>query len=189
MASPTHSLMSIDKFNGSNFHTWQIKIKCHLMKEGLWDVVHRAAPEDSDIEQVITYVSTAKNDKAYAIILLGLGDDYIHHISDIQSASRAWITLDTLFGPRSKNSKIALMISFFDLHMQVGATIASHVNYLRSLMVQLASVKSPISEDIAIAVLLKSLPNTYDTLVTTFKYHNDPTLEGIINALREEERT
>ena len=50
-------------------------------------------------------------------------------------------------------------------------------------------MKSPISEDIAIAVLLKSLPDTYATLVTTFKYHNNPTLEGIINALQEEERT
>ena len=86
MASSTHSLMSINKFNGSNFHTWQIKIKCHLMKEGLWDVVHHAAPEDLDIEQVVTYVPNAKNDKAYAIILLGLGDDYNHHISNIQSA-------------------------------------------------------------------------------------------------------
>ena len=93
--------------------------------------------------------------------MLGLGDDYIHHISDIQSASQAWI---------------ALMISFFYLHMQEGATIGSHINYLRSLMVQLASMKSPISEDIAIAVLLKSLPDTYAPLVTTFKYHNNPTL-------------
>ena len=65
------------------------------MKEGLWDVVHHTTPEDSDIEQVVTYVATAKNDKAYAIILLGLKNDYIHHISDIQSASQAWITLDS----------------------------------------------------------------------------------------------
>ena len=142
----------------------------------------------SDLEQPSTYSTSARNDKAFAIIALSLGDDYIHHISDLQSASQAWIKLDTLFGARTQNSKIALMISFFDLHMQDGDTIAAHVNQLRSLMVQLASIMTPISEDIAISVLLKSLPDVYDTLVTTLKYLPNPTIEGIINALQEEER-
>lgn len=191
-SSITNSFTSIEKFNGQNFHTWQMKVKYHLMREGLWDFIKRAsgdgAGDSSDIEPVITYTTSGKNDKAFAIIALALGDDYIHHISDLESASQAWIKLDILFGARTQSSKIALKISFFELTMKEGDSIAAHVNQLRSLMVQLSSVKSPVTEDDAIAVLLKSMPDTYDTIVTTLKYQPNPSLESIINALQEEER-
>ena len=38
------------------------------------------------------------------------------------------------------------------------------------------------------AVLLKSMPEEYDNLVTTLKYGPDPSFEGIISALQEDER-
>ena len=43
-------------------------------------------------------------------------------------------------------------------------------------MTQLASVNSPITEEDAMAVLLKSMPDTYDTIVTTLKNLPNPSL-------------
>ena len=55
-------------------------------------------------------------------------------------------------------------------------------------MNQLASIHSPVTEDDAMAMLLKSMPEEYDNLVTTLKYGPDPSFEGIISALQEDER-
>ena len=55
-------------------------------------------------------------------------------------------------------------------------------------MNQLASVDSPMIEDDSMAVRLKSMPKEYDNQVTTLKYGPNPSFEGIISALQEEER-
>ena len=55
-------------------------------------------------------------------------------------------------------------------------------------MNQLALVHSPVIEGDAMDVLLKSMPEEYDSLVTTLKYGLNPTFKGIISALQEEER-
>ena len=126
--------------------------------------------------------------RAFAIITLGLSDNYLHHISNLESPFEAWHKLDVLFGASSHTSKLALKIAFFELKMDSGTSVASHVNNLRILMTQLASVNSLIIEDDAMAVLFKSMPETYDTIVTTLKNLPNPSLEGIISALQEEER-
>ena len=55
-------------------------------------------------------------------------------------------------------------------------------------MNQLASINSLVTKDDAMAMLLKGMPKEYGILVTTLKYGLNPTFEGIISALQEEER-
>ena len=43
--------------------------------------------------------------KAFAIIALGLQDNYLHHISDLEDPTEAWATLDHLFGASNKHSR------------------------------------------------------------------------------------
>lgn len=183
MATTLH----VDKFNGQAFHTWQMKVKFTLMRENLWSLVQPSGASSST-SGVSPPRDIAKEEKAFAIIALGLSDNYLHHISDLESPSEAWHKLDVLFGASSHTSKLALKIAFFALTMDSGSSVATHVNNLRSLMTQLASVNSPITEEDAMAVLLKSMPDTYDTIVTTLKNLPNPSLEGIISALQEEER-
>ena len=49
----------------------------------------------------------ARDEKALAIIGLGLSDGYIHHITNIEDAIEAWDTLDRIFGAKGKHSKIS----------------------------------------------------------------------------------
>lgn len=58
---------------------------------------------------------------------------------------------------------------------------------LKSIMTQLASIDCKVDDDDAVAVLLKSMPEEYDSLITTLKNLPSPTLEGCISALLEEE--
>lgn len=110
--------------------------------------------ETTVTRRVARVYAGACDKRAFGIIALGLGDDYIHHISDLEIAVEARVKLDTLFGARSENFKLALKISFFELQMKHGDSIACHVNQMRSLMTQSAFVKSLVTEDDSMAVLL-----------------------------------
>lgn len=185
--SSTHTL-ALDKFDGSNFHTWQVKVKFHLMREGLWGLIMKTEVKPSTRDGELQW--TKRDEKAFAIIALALSDDYIHHVSDINSAAQAWEDLEKLFGAQAKNAKIALKIQFFSLVMNQGTTLATHINSMRSLMIQLAGIGAEVQEDDAVAVLLKSLRDLeeYQNVITTLQNLPDLTLQGVITSLQDEEK-
>ncbi|MCO5597941.1 hypothetical protein L7F22_052027 [Adiantum nelumboides] len=66
--------------------------------------------------------------------------------------------------------------------------LASHLNNMQSLMTQLAGISLKVDEDIAIAVLLKSLPSNYDHIVTTLTNMPISKLVDMQASLLEEEK-
>lgn len=135
----THA--AIEKFNGQGFHTWQMKIKFHLMKYNLWNLVKGTSSSNEREKE------PQRLEQAFAIIALGLGDNYLHHIANLEDPAEAWAVLDHLFGASSKHSKLSLKIEFFELELTSGAPLDAHINKMRSLMNQLASVDSPVRDD------------------------------------------
>lgn len=174
-----------DKFEGANFHTWQTKVKFVLMRKGLWGIVNGKEKIPNTREEKAIWMS--KDEKALAIIALGLSDTYIHHIDGRESSHEAWNTLDTLFGAQAKNSKISLLIKFFELNMNIDESLPTHLNYMKSILTQLAGIKKVIEEDVIIAVLLKSLPQEgYSNIVTTLTNLPAPKLVDIEASLLDE---
>ena len=92
--------------------------------------------------------------KALAIIALSLGDEYLHHISSIETVKSAYNTLDNLFGATGKNSKINLKLQLFKLQMKLGSSFPLHLNVFKGLLSQLALIKAPVEEYDCIALLL-----------------------------------
>ena len=71
--------------------------------------------------------------------------------------------------------------------MKEGDTLPKHLNYMKSRMSQLATIRAPIDNEDAIAVLFKSMPlEQYGHLVSTLQNLPDPTLDGIAASLLEE---
>lgn len=101
--------------------------------------------------------------------IIGLGDNIIHHISAKTNAKDAWNELDKVFGAKAKNSEISLKIQFYGLNMGFNDSFIEHVSKMKSIMMQLAGIKVPIDEKDAIAVLIKSMPNEFSSIVTTLK--------------------
>ena len=104
---------SIERFNGTNFHTWQTKLKFHLMKKGLWDIVQGTEDPRPQTREGTIQVEF-KTHKALGIIGESLHDTYIHHIGNCKAAKEAWTILDKTFGTISKVSKIILLSNSLD---------------------------------------------------------------------------
>ena len=92
----------------------------------------------------------------------------VHHIDGCDIAFDAWEHLESVFGAQARCFKYSLLIKFFTLTLQKGDALSSHLNSMKSLLTQLASIKINLDEDIVIAVLLKSLTDEhYSNVITT----------------------
>ena len=151
------------------------------MREGLFGIAKgiEEKPEGSGARALAW---DERDGKAFGTIALALDHDYIHYIYERTTSKEAWELLDKQFGAHANHSKMSLYIEFFKLK-QDGKDVSIHINQLKNLMSQLASIKLPVKEDVATAVLLASLDENYDNLVTTLTNLPDITLEEAILSL------
>lgn len=175
----------IDRFTGSHFHTWQTRMRFLLQKKDLWKLV-TTSDENIPISREGKAQWDACNTKALAIMALSLGDEYLHHISSAATTKIAWETLDKLFGATGKNAKINLKLQLYKMNMNPGGDFPIHLNSFKSLLGQLGSIKAPLDEDDSIALLLKSLPEEYENIVTTLLNMPSLTLNDVESSLMDE---
>ena len=181
---------ALDKFDGTGFHTWQVKLKGgYLMKKNLWNVVKPMAQGENPQTRAAQAQFTQKDEQALGIIITGLDDTHVHYIDDANTAHEAWQTLEKMFGAKAKHSKISLKMQMYGLQMGEGEDLASLINRLKSLNTQLVYVGAPIDEEDRVAILLKALPQEYNQIVTVLKEKDPiPSLNDVINSLQEEEK-
>ena len=175
----------IAMFNGVGFHTWQVKLKGHLMKKGLWSII---TTEGENLTVAQQCERQMKDEKALGILLTSVADDIVHHLDQATTAKTAWETLERTFGAKSKHSKISLKMQLYGLTMHENESLSSLVNRLKSICTQLSYIECNIDKDDKIAVLLKSLPMQFENIVTVLKEKEPiPSLESIIHSLQEED--
>ena len=78
-----------------------------------------------------------------------------------------WEQLTKLFGKKSTNAKFSLKLQLFKLKMHEEASLSSHINELKSIIRKLTMIGSKVNDDDAKAILLNSLPSTYDNAIFT----------------------
>lgn len=182
--------LPLQKFNGLNFHTWQLKTRMRLMYEGLWVNGESGEPAEPGEPG-----EPADNDKAKAIIGLALSDSYIQFIELDKTAKEIWDRLNTLFG-KGTTAKILLKSQLYSLKMQDTTSLSSHINYLKSLRSQIAEAGDQISDEEFLAIMLNSLSPKFNNVVFTLSQLPAPTppptpaelLEKRIETLLAEEK-
>ena len=176
---------SMERFTGNRFHTWQTRLRFLLQKKELWKVI-----DTDDALVPITREARAQWDvldtKTLAIIALNLGDEYLHHISNLSTTKEAWKILNHLFGATGKNAKINLKLQLFKLTLKPGTPFAIHLNDFKGLLTSIASIKATVDEEDSIALLLKSMPEEYDVVVTTLLNMPSLKLQDVVSSLMDE---
>ena len=182
--SLTMSSKGIDVFTGIEFHTWQVKLRGYLMKKSLWNVVKPLSQTDTRQSRAQQPNFQSRDEQALGIIITSLDDNHVHYVDEATTALDAWETLEKMFGAKAKHSKMSLKMAIYGLMMESGEDLANLVNRLKSLTTQLVYVQAPIEEEDQIAILLKALPDTYESIVIVLKEKEPiPSLADIINSL------
>lgn len=148
-----------EKFDGSNFSIWKLKIKALLRKENCLAAIDGRPAELTD---------KAWNDmdgNAMANFHLTLGDNVLSSIEEKKTAKEIWDHLTKLYEGKSLHNKIFLKRKLYTLRMMESTSMTEHLNILNTLFSQLTSLGYKVNQEERAEILLQSLPDSYDQLV------------------------
>ncbi|KAL5841892.1 hypothetical protein ACOSQ3_012495 [Xanthoceras sorbifolium] len=150
----------IEKFNGSNFSLWKLKIKAILRKDNCLVAIN---------ERPVEFIDDNKwnemDGNAIANLHLALADGVLSSIEEKKTAKEIWDHLTKLYEAKSLHNKIFLKRKLYTLRMSESTSVTEHINTLNTLFSQLISLGHKIEPNERAELLLQSLPDLYDQLI------------------------
>uniref|UniRef100_A0AAV1UTQ2 Polyprotein n=1 Tax=Peronospora matthiolae TaxID=2874970 RepID=A0AAV1UTQ2_9STRA len=157
MSPKNDSGFKIEPFDGSNYGLWSYKMKMYLMSKGLWSVI--AGDETT---------SVAKEQQAHAAIVLNLSDSQLMHVIDSATAREAWGRLARFHHSHDMANRLWLKEKFASFKY-AASSMSGHVMELEDLVMKMKRANCGPSEEDVCAVLLRSLPSSFESLVQAFR--------------------
>ena len=116
--------MEVEKFNGSNFELWKLKMEDFLEDHDLWEVtsldVRPATISQADWD--------LKDQKAKGLIRLCLADSILLNIFYEKIANNLWTWLVSLYQAKSLVNKFLLRKKLYSLRMEEGGSFENYLN-------------------------------------------------------------
>lgn len=134
-----------------------------LLKENLWTVVKDEKPE------VVTSAWTRNDERARATIGLALEDSQLCHIIGTVSAKEMWDQLKGYHERGSLSNKIHVLRRLCSMRLEQEGSMSEHLVQVSQLVHRLASMGEALQEHLVVAILLSSLPESYNPLVTALE--------------------
>lgn len=177
----------VEKLNGNNYATWKFRVRMLLIRDDVWDIVDgtELSPEESPVE----IAKWKKRDnKALATICLSVEDSQLVHVKDARSSFEAWSSLKNHHEKSSLANRLFLRKRMYSTRLERGGNMEEHISSVVMLADQLRNSGDKISDAEVVTVLLCSLPDDYDSLITALesRSESDLTLEFVKSRLNHE---
>lgn len=164
MAENSGYRFAMTKLNSENYSVWCYKMELMLIDDNLWEVIEEAKPDDLDATKLAAWKK--KDDKARARIGLLVEDDQLLHIRNAKSAKDSWNALKEYHQKSTLSSKVLLLKRICRSVLIEGGDMEAHINSFSNNISQLSALGQDLPDNLIAALLLGSLPESYDTLVT-----------------------
>lgn len=155
----------VEKFNGTNnFGMWQCEVKDVLIQQDL-DLVLEDKP--ANMEQKVW---DRLNLQACGTIRLFLAKDQKYSVMKETKAKVLWKLLEDKFMTKSVENRLFLKKKLFRFQYQPGCTMQEHLTEYNKILADLRNLDVDILDEDKALLLLNSLPDEYDHLITTLLY-------------------
>ena len=159
----------IANLNRDNFSTWKFQMKMHLIGKDLWDIVtgteelpFEATPDEKEHFR-------KRNNKALSQICMHVEENLQIYLRGCSTGKEAWDILAGHFEEKTLSKKIFYRRKLYSIRLSNSTTMESHINAIRNIADHLDSLDNPISEDDLVMILLSSLSEDYNNLLTTLE--------------------
>ena len=166
------SPVNIVKFNGfGNFELWQRRVKDMLVQHGLVKALTGKQPEGTNDTEW-----KDSETRATSTIKMCLANEVMYHVMDEKSPVAIWLKLESRYMSKPLTNKLILKKKLYGLKMTEGSILDQHINVFNQIISDLNLVDVKFVEEGMTLILLNSLPESYDNLVTTLMWGKE-TLE------------
>ena len=129
------------------------------------------------------------DERAMSTIRLSMANEILSNILDEKTTKSIWKKLESLSMTKPLTNKLFMKKKLFRLMMPEGSDFMEHLNKFNIMITQLSTVGETITEVDRALLLLASLPDSYDYLVTTLMYGKTTLLlNEVLGALIEHHR-
>lgn len=162
-------LQHFEKLNNRNYVHWSFKMKMLMVKENCW----KAVSEDAPVPETENWKTM--DAKASYFIAFCVDDSQLTIIknSSLKTAKDQWNALVKQHQKSSFGSKIRIMKKLFKAELKLGGDVEAHLNLMFTWMDELIERGFAIEERMKIAIILSSLNEEYDTLITALEARDE----------------
>lgn len=171
MAESSTLRYSIQKLNGENYSTWSYKMELMLMDEGIWDVIAEDKPAETETQKLAIW--SKNNQKARVRIGLLVEDNQLLHIRNVKTAKEAWEALKEYHQKSTLSTKVLLLKRICRTVLCDGGNMETHIATFSENIERLTALGLDLPDELKAALLLGSLPESFDILVTALESRPD----------------
>jgi hypothetical protein len=165
----------MEKLNNENYDIWSIKMEMMLIKEDLWNVV------EDDLRETGSEAWKKKNGKTLVSIILSIDNGQIGLVKKCKTAKDAWDLMKNFHVKSCLSTTVSVLKRIRRLELPEGGDMEQHLFKLEELFDKLSAAGKELDEDIKVAIMLSSLPDSYEVLTTALEARSDDELTlGII---------
>ena len=162
-----------EKLNNKNYIHWCFKMKMILTQNECWDVIEKEEPK-SEAELVDW---KKKDSKAMYFIALCVENNQLTHIKNKKSSREVWEALKSYHQRSTMCSKTRLLKKLFKAELKKGDNdMEKHLQTLQDWMDELSDLDYTLDDKYKKAIILASLNDDYDMLVTALEARDEDKL-------------
>lgn len=165
-------VMSVEKFDGTNFRQWKFQVKCALKANGIDISIPKPATNESDWLK--------KDGMAMYILTSSMDLKQITLIENCETAQEIMLKLESIYEQKSELNKMLIHERFYQYKMSVSDSVAEHISKVENLAQQLKDSGESVSDLAIITKILGTLPTKYRSLRQAWM-SLDPKQQTLIN--------
>ena len=159
----------VEKLTGKNYYAGKFQMKMALIGKDLWEIVTGDEILNEDAPEVERKKFQRKCNMALATICLSVAANIQIYVHSAANAKKAWENLEKHFEKKSLSQKIYYRRKLYSARLEKGVSMLEHVNYLQTLSDHLEAVGDPIAEEDLVIILISSLTEEYNHLITALE--------------------
>ena len=144
-------------------------MKMFLIVKDLWEIVTGAETLPGTASQEEQKRFKKRENLALVSVCLSVCTSLQIYVRAAQSAKEAWENLQKRFEEKSLSRKIFYQRKLYSARMAKGTDMIDRINYLKTLAEHLEAVDDAALKKYLVIILISSLPEEYNCLITALE--------------------
>jgi len=175
----------IEKLCDNNYEVWRMQMKSVLVYNDLWGYVSGTIVKPEDADAAAAWI--VKDEKALALIVLGVSKTEIGHIRNQTTSKGAWNELEKIHKSQGPVRKAVLYRQLYQTKKMPDQSMAQFVNEFQQRADMLADVGVVVPQELLSIMLLSNLPDEFENFCVAIESRDDIPEVGVIKAKLIEE--